>query len=83
MPLRVWSYVGATIATFALAFATFIFLRTLIFGTDVPGYASLIVAVLFLGGLQLLSLGIIGEYVGRILIETKRRPLYVVREQIG
>ena len=83
VPLRVWSYVGATIATFALAFATFIFLRTLIFGTDVPGYASLIVAVLFLGGLQLLSLGIIGEYVGRILIETKRRPLYVIREQIG
>jgi len=57
--------------------------RTLIFGVDVPGYASLIVAVLFLGGLQLLSLGIIGEYIGRILIEAKQRPLYVVREQIG
>lgn len=83
VPLRVWSYVGAIIATFAITFATFIIVRTLVFGTDVPGYASLIVAVLFLGGLQLLSLGIIGEYIGRILIETKQRPLYVMREEIG
>ena len=82
-PLRVWSYVGALIALFAFAYACFIMARTLVFGVDVPGYASLIVAVLFLGGLQLLSLGIIGEYVGRILIEAKQRPLYVVREEIG
>ena len=58
-------------------------IRTLIWGVQVPGYASLMVAILFLGGLQLLSLGILGEYVGRILIEAKRRPLYVVREQVG
>ncbi len=83
MPLRVWSYIGVTIAALALAYAGFIVTRTLIFGIDVPGYASLIVAILFLGGLQLLSLGIIGEYIGRILVETKQRPLYVVREQIG
>ena len=83
VPLRVWSYIGVVIATFAFVYACFITARTLILGIDVPGYASLIVAVLFLGGLQLLSLGIIGEYVGRILIETKRRPLYVVREEIG
>lgn len=83
LPLRVWSYVGVLIAAWALAYASFIVARTLIFGIDVPGYASLIVAVLFLGGLQLLSLGIIGEYIGRILVETKQRPLYVVREQIG
>src|SRR4051794_10075170 len=83
VPLRVWSYIGVLIATLAFTYACFIMVRTLIFGIDVPGYASLIVAVLFLGALQLISLGVIGEYVGRILIETKRRPLYVVREEIG
>jgi glycosyltransferase involved in cell wall biosynthesis len=83
VPLRVWSYLGGLVALFALGYAVFIAIRTLAFGIDVPGYASLIVSVLFLGGLQLLSLGILGEYVGRILIETKGRPLYVVREQIG
>jgi glycosyltransferase involved in cell wall biosynthesis len=83
VPLRVWSYVGGLVALFALAYAMFIAVRTLVFGIDVPGYASLMVSVLFLGGLQLLSLGVLGEYVGRILIETKGRPLYVIREQIG
>ena len=83
VPLRVWSYLGGLVALFALAYAMFIAVRTLVFGIDVPGYASLIVSVLFLGGLQLLSLGILGEYVGRILTETKQRPLYVIREQIG
>ena len=83
VPLRVWSYLGGLVALFALAYAMFIAVRTLVFGIDVPGYASLIVSVLFLGGLQLLSLGILGEYVGRILTETKQRPLYVIREHIG
>jgi glycosyltransferase involved in cell wall biosynthesis len=83
LPLRVWSYLGAFVALGALAFAIFIIVRTLITGIDVPGYASLMVAILFLGGLQLLSLGVLGEYVGRILTETKGRPLYIVRETIG
>ena len=83
LPLRVWSYLGALVALGALAFAGFIIVRTLITGVVVPGYASLMVAILFLGGLQLLSLGVLGEYVGRILTETKGRPLYVVRETIG
>jgi glycosyltransferase involved in cell wall biosynthesis len=83
VPLRVWSYLGGTVALFAIGFALFLIVRTLISGVQVPGYASLMVAVLFLGGLQLLSLGILGEYVGRIMIETKNRPLYVVREQVG
>jgi hypothetical protein len=83
VPLRIWSYVGGVVALAAIAFAIFIIIRTVILGIDVPGYASLMVAILLLGGLQLLSLGILGEYVGRILIETKQRPLYVVRERIG
>jgi glycosyltransferase involved in cell wall biosynthesis len=83
IPLRIWSYLGAFVALGALGFAAFIIVRTLITGIEVPGYASLMVAILFLGGLQLLSLGVLGEYVGRILTETKARPLYVVRERIG
>jgi polyisoprenyl-phosphate glycosyltransferase len=83
VPLRIWSYLGALVALGALGFAGFIVVRTLTTGIEVPGYASLMVAILFLGGLQLLSLGVLGEYVGRILTETKARPLYVVRETIG
>ena len=83
VPLRVWSYLGGAVALFALGYAIFIVVRTLTSGIEVPGYASMMVAVLFLGGLQLLSLGVLGEYVGRILIETKARPIYVVRERIG
>jgi glycosyltransferase involved in cell wall biosynthesis len=82
-PLRVWSYVGAIIAFFAMCYAVFIAARTLFLGVDMPGYASIMVSVLFLGGVQLLSLGILGEYVGRILTETKQRPIYVVRDTIG
>ncbi len=83
VPLRVWSYVGGLVALGALGYAIFIIVRTLTSGIEVPGYASMMVAVLFLGGLQLLSLGVLGEYVGRILTEVKQRPLYVVRETIG
>jgi len=83
VPLRVWSYVGALVALGALAYAGFIVVRTLAFGIETPGYASMMVAILFLGGLQLLSLGVLGEYVGRILTETKQRPLYVVSERVG
>jgi polyisoprenyl-phosphate glycosyltransferase len=79
----VWSYVGGVIAMAALAYAAWVVVDTLIFGSPVAGYPSLFVAVLFLGGVQLLSLGVLGEYVGRILVETKRRPLYVVRDRIG
>ena len=83
VPLRIWSYLGAMVAMGALGYAIFIIVRTLTSGIEVPGYASMMVAVLFLGGLQLLSLGVLGEYVGRILTETKGRPLYVIREKIG
>jgi glycosyltransferase involved in cell wall biosynthesis len=83
VPLRIWSYVGALVALFALAYAAFLALDTIAFGNAVPGYASIMVSVLFLGGIQLISLGVLGEYVGRILTETKQRPLYIVREAIG
>lgn len=83
VPLRVWSYVGALIALLALGFAAFLTIKTVIFGAIVPGYASIMVSVLFLGGIQLISLGVLGEYVGRILTETKQRPIYVVRQSIG
>jgi glycosyltransferase involved in cell wall biosynthesis len=83
VPLRIWSYVGALVALFALGYAGFITAQTMIFGNAVPGYASIMVSVLFLGGVQLISLGVLGEYVGRILTETKQRPVYVVRDAIG
>jgi glycosyltransferase involved in cell wall biosynthesis len=83
MPLRIWSYVGVIIAFLALIYAAAVIIRTTLFGIDVPGYPSLMVAVLFFGGLHLISLGVLGEYVGRILVETKQRPIYVVRKRIG
>ncbi|HEX3676243.1 MAG TPA: glycosyltransferase family 2 protein [Sphingomicrobium sp.] len=83
VPLRIWSYVGAFVALVAIAYSGFIAADTMVFGNPVPGYASIIVSVLFLGGIQLISLGVLGEYVGRILTETKQRPLYVVRDTIG
>lgn len=83
LPLRVWSYLGAIVAFFSLLYAGYVAVRTLIFGGDVPGYPSLMVATLFFGGVQLISLGVLGEYVGRILVETKHRPIYIVRETIG
>jgi len=83
LPLKVWSYIGLSLSLLAFIYASFLIIRTLILGIDVPGYASLMVAVLFLGGVQLLSLGIIGEYLGRVYEEVKRRPLYLVRECHG
>ncbi|MBQ0720516.1 MAG: glycosyltransferase family 2 protein [Gammaproteobacteria bacterium] len=78
-PLKVWFYIGGVGALLTFFYATFIILRTLIYGVDIPGYASLLVAVLFFGSLQLISVGMLGEYMGRIYMETKQRPLYVVR----
>ena len=77
-PLRAWFYVGVVIAAVAVLYALFIITRVLIFGIDTPGYASLLIAVLLMGAIQLLSLGIIGEYLGRLFLEVKGRPIYVV-----
>lgn len=81
LPLKVWTYVGLSGALVTLFYGIFIVLRTLIYGRDVAGYASLLVAILFLGSLQLISIGVLGEYVGRIYLETKQRPNYIVRKQ--
>lgn len=78
-PLRLCAYAGALTAAMALLYAGFILLRTLIEGVDVPGYASLLIAILFLGSLQLIGIGLLGEYVGRIYMEAKQRPTYLVR----
>lgn len=78
-PLKLWTYVGGIGAAGSLAYAIFIVLRTLIHGVDIPGYASLLVAVLFIGSLQLISIGMLGEYVGRLYVEAKNRPIYLVR----
>ena len=83
MPLRVWTYVGALGALATFLYALFIIVRVLMLGIDVPGYASLLVAILFLGSLQLLSVGLLGEYIGRMYLETKQRPVYVVRREFG
>lgn len=83
LPLKVWSYIGLLVAIPSFFYASFLVLRTLLFGVDLPGYASIMVAVLFLGGVQLVSLGVIGEYLGRIYEEVKGRPLYLVRETYG
>lgn len=83
VPLRIWTYIGFAVSFLAIATALFFLVRTLLFGTDLPGFPSLIVSIMFFSGIQLMSLGIVGEYVGRIFAEVKRRPLYVVAERIG
>lgn len=78
-PLRMWTYIGFSISFMALSYALYIASRVIARGVDVPGYASLIVSVMFFGGLQLMGIGILGEYLGRTYIESKRRPTYLVR----
>jgi len=82
-PLRVWSYVGTLLAMAAFAYAAFILFYTLLLGADTPGYASTVILILAFGGLNLLAIGIIGEYVGRIYTEVRARPLFIVRSAHG
>ena len=83
LPLRIWTWGGAATSLIAIAYALYLVLRTILFGIDVPGYASVMVGILLLGGLQLLSLGMIGEYLARVFTEVKSRPLYFIAERIG
>ena len=80
MPLRIWSIIGFIISMFAFIYMAIEIIRTALFGAEVAGYPSLIAGILFLGGIQLISLGIIGEYLGRVFVETKERPVYFIQE---
>ncbi len=83
LPLRIWSYIGLLISGGALIFMGYIFFKELFFGGHVAGYASLMCAILFLSGVQLISLGVIGEYIARIFNESKKRPLYIIKKRHG
>ena len=82
-PLRLWSALGVVIALLALLFGLWIVIEHFIYGSDVPGWATLVTGMAFLSGVQLLSIGILGEYVGRIFDEVKQRPVYVVGSEAG
>jgi glycosyltransferase involved in cell wall biosynthesis len=81
LPLRAWTFIGLTIALFAFLFGANIIIRTLVYGVEVPGYASMMVVILFLGSVQLITLGVIGEYISRLFVEGKQRPHYVVDDE--
>jgi glycosyltransferase involved in cell wall biosynthesis len=83
IPLKIWSYLGVLVAMSGFAYGGFLVFHTIAYGRDVPGYASLMVVLLFMSGLILISLGIIGEYLARIFIEVKGRPIYIVSDTIG
>ena len=74
---------GVAVSFCAVLYAAIIMIRTLVWGIELPGYASLMVVILFLGGIQLITLGVLGEYLSRIYYEVKGRPLYIVRESYG
>jgi len=77
-PLRVWGYLGVGISMISFLYALWSIIKVVIFGRDVPGYASLMVGILFLGGVQLISISVLGEYIGKVFLEVKRRPLYLI-----
>ena len=83
LPLRVWSYLGFGVSLLAMAYLGWTITKTLVFGLDVPGYASLMSVILFFNGISLIGIGVIGEYLSRIFTEVKARPLYLVSEKIG
>lgn len=83
LPLRVWSYIGFGVSLLAMGYLGVIISKSLIFGLDVPGYASLMSVILFFNGISLIGIGVIGEYLARIFTEVKARPLYIVSETIG
>ncbi|RKT99378.1 glycosyltransferase [Burkholderia sp. Nafp2/4-1b] len=81
VPLRSWTYIGVGIAALAFLYGSFIVGRTLLFGNPVHGYSSLLSVVLFIGGIELVGIGVVGEYIGRIYDESKQRPVYLIRRR--
>ncbi len=81
VPLKIWSYIGVFISLISFIFLLFEIVKTIIYGSSPSGYPTLLAAVIFLGGIQLISLGVIGEYLGRVFTETKGRPPYFIREK--
>lgn len=82
-PLRIWTYIGLGVSAFSFIYAAWMVVDKLIWGNPVPGYSSLMTAILFLGGVQLIGIGVLGEYIGRIYIETKQRPRFVISKHKG
>ena len=82
-PLQIATYVGLLISLIAISYGTWLLIRTMLYGVDVKGYASLMFSVLFMGGVQMVFIGIIGEYLGRIYNETKQRPIFIIEESAG
>ncbi len=83
VPLRIWTYFGIAVGLFALTYAAWLVTRTVAYGVEVPGYASLMVTVLMLGAINIVATGILGEYLGRVYAEVRNRPLYLIRETRG
>ncbi|MEH5972631.1 glycosyltransferase family 2 protein [Phytobacter diazotrophicus] len=79
-PLRVWTYIGLFVALVSFMYGAYMIADTLIFGNPVHGYPSILVSILFLGGVQLIGIGVLGEYIGRIYVETKKRPRFIIKE---
>lgn len=81
VPLRIWTYLGFGVAAFSFLYAAWLIIDKLVWGNAVPGYPSLMTAILFLGGVQLMGIGVLGEYIGRIYMESKQRPRYIIKRQ--
>ncbi|HAT3112545.1 TPA: glycosyltransferase family 2 protein, partial [Serratia marcescens] len=83
LPLRIWTYIGLGVAALSFFYGFWMIFDTLIFGNPVRGYPSLLVSILFLGGIQLIGIGVLGEYIGRIYLESKKRPRYIEKNKNG